>query len=272
VRQAAAAAIIALRNGDGSAPPQFFLPPSSDPVEWQLTPACSSAGGAFLHWQNVTPFAAESSSQFRSAPLPELTSNEYARDYEEVMTVGATNAIARPQDRSDVARFYNAELAVSVWNQVARQLSAAAGSSLSENARALALVNMAINDALITVMETKARSGHLQEIVAEDVADPIRPDGAVAQRQSSWWRSIGLPHALPFSGLRFVEASKHEPGTGVGGERGGRQQAVAHDALRRFLSRRTGAEAADGHENTAGTESTHDLSLGARKTGARGDA
>jgi hypothetical protein len=65
------------------------------------------------------------------------------------------SAIARPQDRSDVAQFYNALLAVGVWNQVATQVAAATGTSLSENARGLALVNMAISDALVTVMETK---------------------------------------------------------------------------------------------------------------------
>jgi hypothetical protein len=152
---AAAAAIIALRNADGSAPAQFFLPPSSNPGDWQLTPSCPPAGGVFLHWQHVAPFVVESSSQFRSGPPPDLTSVEYARDYEEVKTVGAVSAIARPQDRSDVAQFYNALLAVGVWNQVATQVAAATGTSLSENARGLALVNMAISDALVTVMETK---------------------------------------------------------------------------------------------------------------------
>jgi hypothetical protein len=159
VGQAAAAALIALRGNDGSAGSPIadpFPPRSSNPGEWQLTPGCPSAGsGVFYHWRNVTPFGLQSSSQFRSGPPPALTSNEYAKDYEEVKAVGALNSILRPADRADVASFYQALLAVGVWNQVARQLGAAHGSSLAENARAFALINMALSDALVTVMETK---------------------------------------------------------------------------------------------------------------------
>jgi hypothetical protein len=51
VGQAAAAAMIAARLNDGSAPAAFFLPASSNPGEWQLTPSCApTAGGAFFHW------------------------------------------------------------------------------------------------------------------------------------------------------------------------------------------------------------------------------
>jgi hypothetical protein len=46
-------------------------------------------------------------------------------------------------------------LAVGVWNRVAQQLSAGDGRSLVEHARAFALLNMAIADALVSVMETK---------------------------------------------------------------------------------------------------------------------
>ena len=42
-----------------------------------------------------------------------------------------------------------------MWNAAASQVAAEQGRSLSESARALALVNMAISDAQATVMETK---------------------------------------------------------------------------------------------------------------------
>jgi hypothetical protein len=155
VGQAAAAALIALRTGDGSSPPQFHQPASSDAGVWQTTPTCPPAGGILLHWQNVTPFGIESNDQFRSNPPPPLSSPEYARDYEEVLRVGAIDSQNRPQDRSDVARLYNSLLAVGVLNSVARQLALANPLSLAGHARVLALMNMAIADALTTVMETK---------------------------------------------------------------------------------------------------------------------
>ncbi len=155
VGEAAAVAIIARRAADGSAPPQFHQPASANPGEWQLTPGCPPAGGILLHWRNVAPFAIESSAQFRSVPPPELTSGKYATDYREVKELGDLNSVQRPPDRADVARFYAAVLAVAAWNDALRQVASGRGLSLAGNARAFALVNMAISDALVSVMETK---------------------------------------------------------------------------------------------------------------------
>jgi len=69
--------------------------------------------------------------------------------------VGDVNSAGRPQDRADVARFYAAATPAQVWNQVAGQVSAAQGNSLSQNARTFALLNMAISDSSVSVFETK---------------------------------------------------------------------------------------------------------------------
>ena len=186
VGEAAAAAMIAARVNDGSAPPQFYLPTSSDPGQWQLTPSCSAAGGILLHWRNVTPFGIESSSQFRSDPPPALTSGLYTKSYNEVKAVGGIDSTLRPQHLSDVAKFYSLVLAVGVWNPVARQLAIEAGSSLAENARTLALINMAMSDGLVTVMETKyfytrwrpetaIREGDLDENARTDAGPAYQP-------------------------------------------------------------------------------------------------
>jgi PAP2 superfamily len=154
VGQAAAAEMIALRTNDGSAPPQTFLPSSSDPGVWQPTPPAFSPG-ILYHWRNVNPFGIRSSQQFRSAAPPALTSREYTQSYLEVLAVGDVNSTQRPTDRADVARYFNVASAPHVWNSVVQQLSAAQGSSISEKARAFALVNMAISDGLVSSMETK---------------------------------------------------------------------------------------------------------------------
>jgi membrane-associated phospholipid phosphatase len=155
VGEAAAAAMIAARMNDGAAPPEFYLPVSSDPGQWQLTPSCPAAGGILLQWRNVTPFAVRNSSQFRSDPPPALASIRYAKSYNEVKLVGDVNSTARPPHLSDVATFYSLVSAVVAWNSAANQLAVEEGTSLSENARTLALLNMAMSDALVTVMETK---------------------------------------------------------------------------------------------------------------------
>src|SRR5580704_7452798 len=47
VGEAAANAMITVRADDGSAPPEFYVPPSFNPGEWQVTPSCPAAGGTF---------------------------------------------------------------------------------------------------------------------------------------------------------------------------------------------------------------------------------
>ena len=156
--QAAAAQMIALRLGDGSSPPQFHVPASIDPGVWQLTPSCPTAGGVAFQWQNITPFGVPSApgsqawiAQFAPGAPPALTSERYARDYNEVRRVGSVSSdlTERPQDRADVARFYAVSSPSFVFNLAARQVGAAEGRSPSENARALALLNMATNDSLV---------------------------------------------------------------------------------------------------------------------------
>jgi hypothetical protein len=155
VGAAAAAELVALRVGDGSAPPAFYEPISTEPGQWQTTPTCPAAGGILFQWQNLRPFGVESTSQFRSDPPPSLTSRRYTKDYAELVNVGAADSTARPADRAAVARLYAALSAVGAWNPVARALASAHPGSLTDNARALALLNLAMSDGLATVMETK---------------------------------------------------------------------------------------------------------------------
>jgi len=151
--EAAALAMIALRANDGSAPPQFKIPGPSIPGEWQATPSCpivnEVAVGTFFQWQYVVPFGIPSASAFLLDPPPTLTSNRYAKSYNEVMKVGSLDSTERPQDRANVVLFYAVSSPTLVFNQAARQVAQEQGRSLSENARALALVNMAINDSLV---------------------------------------------------------------------------------------------------------------------------
>jgi hypothetical protein len=153
--EAAAVAMIANRFGDGSAPAEFYLPTSTDPYQWQLTPACSPAGGVFLQWRNLKPFGIADATEFRAEPPPALTSNAYAKALNEVKRVGSKTSTERPQDRTDVARFYAVSSPAYVMNMAARQIAAANGDALLENARAFALINMAISDGAVASFGTK---------------------------------------------------------------------------------------------------------------------
>lgn len=155
VGEAAAAAMVANRTNDGSAPPQFHMPQNSDPYEWQTTAGCPAGGGAFKHWPNVKPFGVVSSSQFRADPPPKLKSGKYAHDYNEVLAVGEINSTLRPPDRAEVAQLYAAQPPHFGWNSVLRQIASTRQDEITRTARTLAVMNMSLSDAHITVFESK---------------------------------------------------------------------------------------------------------------------
>jgi hypothetical protein len=155
VGEAAAAAMIAERTDDGSAPAQFHMPPNADPYEWQPTPSCPPAGGAFFHWQNVKPFGVVSSSQFRAGPPPALSSEKYARDLHEVLRHGGAVGAKRSRHQASVALVYAAQPPHQGWNFIARQIINRRDDDITDTARTLALLNMSLADAHITVFESK---------------------------------------------------------------------------------------------------------------------
>ena len=153
--EAAAMAVMASRENDGAENNQSYLPGSAVPGQWQLTADCPPTGGVFLHWRDVKPFVIRSAAQFRLPPPPALGSTRYARAYTEVMEKGAHDSAQRPPDRTLVAQFYETFGDAGLWNPVARQLARASRQTLSENARTFALMNLALHDLTIALVETK---------------------------------------------------------------------------------------------------------------------
>ena len=160
---AAANAILLRRNGDGFATPHLPYTLAPGPGVYQPTPPTPPAVAANPPVQNAglakaLPFALTSGSQFRAdwAPILDLRSEEYTRDYNEVKRVGALNAEAlgnRTPDQSDVARFWPGGGAN--WNAVIRVIVADRGLDEWELARLFALNSMAATDAAISVFDTK---------------------------------------------------------------------------------------------------------------------
>jgi hypothetical protein len=165
---AAAAALIAERVGDGASPQTFYLPPSPlSPGEWDITPGCPAdangnpLGGILLNWQNIRPFGVAAPhggdwrEAFRPAPPPAITSNRYAKDYDELRRVGGVGSTERPADRAINARFIAALSPTFVSHAVARQLAAGRAQSVTTNARILALMSIATTDSLVASMAAK---------------------------------------------------------------------------------------------------------------------
>jgi hypothetical protein len=157
--ESVAAAIILLRADDGAAGAQDVpYEWGTGPGDWQpvngTTPPPLRPG-----WGLVTPFGILAGDQFRLRAPPALHTGKYANDYAEVKLLGSANSPFRPQDRTDVARFYAAATPTQAWNTVARQASQAQGLTLAQNARLFALLNMAMADGAISSFDTKYHYG-----------------------------------------------------------------------------------------------------------------
>jgi hypothetical protein len=154
---AAANAMLALRQNDGSATPHLPYTLAPGPGVYQPTPPALAAP-QFAGWAHVTPFALNSGSQFRADPseIFNLAGEAYTRDYNEVKRVGSINAEAngdRTPDQSAIARFWPGGGAN--WSAVTRVIVAGRGLDPWQHAQLFALVNMALSDSSVAVFDTK---------------------------------------------------------------------------------------------------------------------
>ena len=169
-----ASQILAARANDGSN--AIVQPPGgSGPGVWIPTPP------AFLpyllpQWGFVVPFAMTSSSQFRPPGPPSLDSQQYAADYEEVKQLGAAMGSTRTADQTEIALFWadgaGTETPPGHWNSIAQIIAAARGTTLEENARLFALLNIAMADAAICAWDAKYTYHFWRPVTAIAFAEP----------------------------------------------------------------------------------------------------
>jgi hypothetical protein len=168
VGRTAAVTCLDARTGDGSelsapgAPDNFVY--SDAPGAWRADPLHPNAAPLGPKWGVVKPFVMTSASQFRAPPPPALDSAEYAAAFNEVKTLGG-DGITTPTSRTPEQTIagiywgYDAQPSlcapVVIYNQIAVQIGRERGLSIVENARMLALVNVAMADAGIAAWETK---------------------------------------------------------------------------------------------------------------------
>jgi hypothetical protein len=155
--QAAAAAILALRFGDGSDTPllDFEYPLGTNPGEFRFPPGFNFAFAP--GWGNVTPFVLTDGSQFRPRPPYRVSSKQYAADFDEVKAFGGdgvTTPSARNADQTQAGLFW-IESPPLTWNRIARNVSSNRSLGLWENARLFGLLNLAIADGYIGSGHTK---------------------------------------------------------------------------------------------------------------------
>jgi hypothetical protein len=195
----AAAAMLAARAGDGRG--GTFTPViGTAPGAWRPTPPTPPATDPAPWVANVRPIVVPSAEMLRSAGPNPLSSRAYARDFNEVKSVGALHSTTRTADETDAAIFWQ-DHAFALWNRVLRGLAADRGLSIGDSARMLAATNLAAADAAIGCWNDKYHWSFWRPITAIREADT---DGNPATTADSSWLPLFDPATPVASGPPLV--------------------------------------------------------------------
>jgi hypothetical protein len=152
IGQTAAVLILSRRSADGSSAATAWSP-GFLPGQYRPTPP-ANATPIVPHWGNVTPFALRDLMQYRVEPPPDLNSDQYAYEVNEVKLIGGATSRLRNDEQSEIARHWY-EASAQSWNRIARTVSEQQRLDLWENGRLFALVNIALADGYIGNFESK---------------------------------------------------------------------------------------------------------------------
>jgi hypothetical protein len=126
-------------------------------------PAFGSDPNAWV--KDVKPFLIQSASQFRSRGPYDLKSPKYAREFNEVKSLGSATSTTRSADETN-AVLYWAENPPRTWNRILNTISSARGLSLVDNARLFGEIYLTAADTFIAVWDEKAYRSFWRPITA----------------------------------------------------------------------------------------------------------
>ena len=178
--EAVAARVLAARANDGSDAPDDYRPQTT-PGVYVPTPIMRGP-----MWPRVKPFAMASPSQFRPGPPIALDSKEWATDFNEIKDSGGQKSANRTVQQTETARFWLVAGPVA-YHPFLRQLVTAKQMDVVESARFMTLAGIAINDALIAVLDAKYHYNFWRPVTAIRNGDI---DGNPATEREPTWQPI----------------------------------------------------------------------------------
>src|SRR5256886_1220325 len=180
-----AAAILGMRVNDGSQFPEphvgvdYF--PSDLPGHWRQGPISLIPLALGAHWGGCIPFVVNSTTQFGAPPPPEMTSAAYTDAYNEAKNLGGDGIITptqRTEEQTFIGTFWAYDGTPSLcapprlYNQITVQIADQRRLSAIQFARLLALANVAMADAAMTIWESKYYYDFWRPILGIRESDP----------------------------------------------------------------------------------------------------
>lgn len=184
VGERAAAAVLAIRLVDGSTSTDSYRPYTKAGVY------VPTVVPLVANWSMRKPWLMSSSSQFRPGPPPDLKSELWARDYNEIKAVGSKNSTSRTTAQTDIARFWEAT-GPAIYHGFVGSVTSMPGREITQNARLLMAVTQAIDDAMIAVFDAKYHYNFWRPITAIRNGDIDENDAT--ERDATWTPFISTP-------------------------------------------------------------------------------
>lgn len=180
----AAAVVLAARADEALTAPDTYRPHAA---AGQYVP---TAAPAATPWPRRKTWLLDSPAQFRPGPPPALSSETWARDYNEIKAMGGRTGSARSAEQTEIARFWDYSLPA-VYHGVVRSVALAPGRDLERNARLYATVAQAMDDALISVFDAKYSYNFWRPVTAIRNGDADGNDATA--RDPNWTPLIDTP-------------------------------------------------------------------------------
>jgi membrane-associated phospholipid phosphatase len=155
-------------------------------------------------WSSRAAWVMTSPGQFRVAAPPALTSDAWARDYNEVKSIGARNSPRRSAEQTEIARFWEYSLPP-IYFGVVRSVASTPGRSAAQNARLYAAAAIAMDDAMIAVFDAKYHYGFWRPATAIRNGDTDGNDAT--ERDASWSPLIDAPLHPEYPSAHAILAS-----------------------------------------------------------------
>lgn len=141
-------------------------------------------------WPERTPWLMKKADQFRPGPPPALTSEMWARDFNEIKEVGGKNSTRRTSEQTAIARFWEATQPP-IYQGLVRSAANGPGREVTQNARLFAAASQALDDAFIAVFDAKYHYNFWRPITAIRNGDIDGNDAT--ERDASWTPFIDTP-------------------------------------------------------------------------------
>ena len=176
--------VIELRARDGVDKVNTYRPVMQPGVYVQTMPTVG------WEYSDMPPFAMTSPSQFRPPPPVALTSEQWAKDYNEIKDLGEKNSTRRTPRQTEDAQFWITG-GPTIYQPIPRQIVITKNMSVIESARFMAVVAAAQSDALIAVFDAKYKYEFWRPITA--IRNGDIDNNPATERVPSWQPIASTP-------------------------------------------------------------------------------